>query len=301
MGRVDASHKIEVKEVEIDCGDWKEVPGSRAAIVDATEENIDDLFDRCERMLGEGLNWEFWKLHTTKDVPARAKLELYAILQDKDAFTRVDQLCETRLLEVQRQHAEAIERLPSSRQEAYRRIKRIAKMPSSESLQLPEEIQFSRDTRKWDKHLYIDERGAFHWNARSGWETLVLTDELARKDLVGWLRVVQRKDWALAIPYEQGGTWKTMYPDMLVVRKVAGQLLVEIIDPHNTKLGDSFAKAVGLAKYAEKHGDLFGRIELVRVDEPDIIRRIPLHDPKVRKRVKGLASGDQLEALFDEQ
>ena len=47
LGKVDASHKVEVREVEVDCGDWHEVPGSVVTTVEASPENVEELFERC--------------------------------------------------------------------------------------------------------------------------------------------------------------------------------------------------------------------------------------------------------------
>jgi type III restriction enzyme len=34
------------------------------------------------------------------------------------------------------------------------------------------------------------------------WELAVVTEELKRNDLVGWLRNLRRKPWSLTVPYE---------------------------------------------------------------------------------------------------
>ena len=55
-----------------------------------------------------------------------------------------------------------------------------------------------------------------------------------------------------------------MFPDLVVVRKVGDDYVFDILQPHNPALGDNFEKAVGFAKFAERHGALFGRIEMLR-------------------------------------
>ena len=249
-------------------------------------------------MLGEGLHMEFWRRRSTKDDPDRAKLELYAILRDQAAWQRLEQACESRILELQKRYYKAIDALPSSRQEPYNRVKRLAKVPTPEKLVLQDEIVLHKDERRWDKHLYLDKAGEFRWDANS-WEEPLLSEELARRDVVGWLRVVPRREWALAIPHERNGVYKTLYPDLLVVRKVEGRLVVDILDPHNPSLSDAVDKAVGLAKYAEKHGDAFARIELVRVEGNSVLR-LPLHEPDVRGKAARITTDGQLEALFNE-
>ena len=53
------------------------------------------------------------------------------------------------------------------------------------------------------------------------------------------------------------------------VRQVGSDFAIEILEPHDPSLSDNFEKAVGLARFAEKHGGLFGRIQLIRKQSSD--------------------------------
>jgi type III restriction enzyme len=75
--------------------------------------------------------------------------------------------------------------------------------------------------------------------ALNQWERHVIEAEIAREDVIGWLRNIERKPWALAIPYEWGGAMKPMYPDFLVVRRQTAGLVVDILEPHMPALADS--------------------------------------------------------------
>ena len=100
-----------------------------------------------------------------------------------------------------------------------------------------------------------------------------IAEEFAKlKDVVGWLRNIEQKPWALAMPYELGGEVRPMYPDFLVVRKENGGLVVDILEPHSPSLSDSYAKAKGLAQFAAKHAMQFGRVELIRLAGSEIKR-----------------------------
>ncbi|MBM3313839.1 hypothetical protein FJY70_04515 [candidate division WOR-3 bacterium] len=103
----------------------------------------------------------------------------------------------------------------------------------------------------------------------------------------------------MAIPFQSGSSYRSLYPDFLVVRKEGGRLVVDILDPHNPSLADAVDKAKGLAVYAERHGDRYGRIELVSVQGDDV-SRLDLQDPGVRARVGLITTEAQLKALFDE-
>ena len=63
-----------------------------------------------------------------------------------------------------------------------------------------------------------------------------LTEELARDDLVAWLRNQDRKAWSLCVPYMEAGECKALYPDFLIVRDEGDGPVVDIIDPHSLGL-----------------------------------------------------------------
>jgi type III restriction enzyme len=130
------------------------------------------------------------------------------------------------------------------------------------------------------------------------WEHAVIGVELARDDVIGWLRNIERKPWALALPYEMGGELRPMYPDFLVLRKDGKGIAVDILEPHSPALADSYAKAKGLAQFAAKHAMRFGRIELIRLDGT-AIKRLDLVDAENRKRVLTVDSNAGLDLVFD--
>ncbi len=72
---------------------------------------------------------------------------------------------------------------------------------------------------------------------------------------------------------------------------------MDILEPHSSSLADSYAKARGLAKYAQKHHDIFGRIELIRV-EGGKIKRLDLNDDATRKKVLAVNDNPGLDLIF---
>lgn len=101
------------------------------------------------------------------------------------------------------------------------------------------------------------------------------------------------------MPYEDGGEDRPMYPDFLLVRKQGKGLVVDIIDPHSIGLADSPAKAAGLAKFAAKHADRFGRIDLILLDRKTW-KRLDLTDEIIRQKVLGVKLPAEMKKLFDE-
>jgi len=110
----------------------------------------------------------------------------------------------------------------------------------------------------------------------------------------GWLRNVDRKPWSLEIPYEEAGSVKQMFPDVLIVRQVADSFRFDILEPHDPSLKDNTAKAVGLARFAEKHWTLFDRIQLIRkqkgADGVERYFRLDVGNDVVRKKVLAVTS-----------
>ena len=143
----------------------------------------------------------------------------------------------------------------------------------------------------------------YHWSnswqpSTNAWETAVLKAEMERGDLVAWLRNEPRKAWSLCIPYQRRGEDRPLYPDLIVFRRVKGKLQVDLLDPHNPQLADAVEKAVGLARYAGKHGDYFGRIELITVGKDGDIKRLNLNKEAIREKVLPVKETAHLEALF---
>ena len=132
-----------------------------------------------------------------------------------------------------------------------------------------------------------------------------MQEELDDASVIGWLRNVDRKPWSLEIPYEDAGSVKPMFPDLLVVRQDAEGFLFDILEPHNPSLGDNAAKAVGLAKFAEEHWSLFDRIQLIRkkkgADGVERYFRLDVVNEAVRRRVLRVTDNNQLDQIFDDK
>lgn len=96
-----------------------------------------------------------------------------------------------------------------------------------------------------------------------------------------------------------------MFPDFLVVRKDEQGFQFDILEPHDPSRNDNFAKAVGLAEFAEKHLDLFGRIELIRkvrgADGKEHYFGLDMGNATVRKKMLRVTSNDQLDQIFSEE
>ncbi len=269
-----------------------------AETIPATDENIENLFDLCAKQLGEGLHMEFWRNTVDMSDPLRAKLTLYLVLQDNQTRRNLEAACGERLKKLFEQYNQDIRKLTVSAQEKYRKIRRQAKDPEPLTLIYPDTIQLTRGATGWRDHLYVDANGDFHTDFKSSWETIVLKEEMARNGFAGWLRNVDRKQWALTIPYEMNNETKATYPDFIILRRVGKRSIVDLLEPHDITRTDAVYKVKGFARYAEKHGEFYGRIELIEVVKGKT-KRLNMTDEAVREKVRRIISSEDLNSLFE--
>ena len=295
--KVSGKATINVKEFKVEFGELRELKESRTIAVEVTSENIDDLFARCENILGEGIKDEYWRRVHDHEEPELAKLELFCVLQDPASVRVVQEECGKRIDKLFAQYHDQIEEMPSSRREQYARIRRQAAEPRAETIHPLELIEVRKETPLWDSHLFVNDAGKFGWNANS-WEELVLREETKGKGFAGWLRNTPKKPWALCVPYGQGQK-KPMYPDLLVFRREGTKIKTDILEPHNDSLGDAAEKAAGLADFARRHGASFGRIEMIRVVKGKV-ERLRLHQESVRDKVLKVTDLKHLQELYEQ-
>jgi type III restriction enzyme len=302
--KVKASGEITINAVSIEQGTWTTSHGN-AITVPLDDKNVEDLFNRAGQRLGEGLHLDYWQRHYDRDeaddTPSRARLELFLILQDEKAWKTLEKASAGRIGALLKANRAAIKKLSTAEQEEYNKVQELAKDPEALDFLPPTEIMASVDSkdsayRAYPHHLYINDSGHFISNLNS-WEHAVITAEIAKPETVCWLRNIERKPWAMAIPYEFGGEQKPMYPDFLVVRRDGSGLLVDVLEPHSPALTDSYAKAKGLAQFAAKHWSQFGRIELIRL-EGKSIKRLDLAESAIRSKVMAVDSNAALDLIF---
>jgi type III restriction enzyme len=295
--KVSGKATINIKEFKVEYGELRELKESRTIAVEVTSENIDDLFTKCETILGEGLKDEYWRRVHDHDEADRSKLELFCILQDPASVRSVQEECGKRIDALFEQYRDKIDEMPSSRREQYARIGRQGAEPRAERIHPPELIEARKETPQWNGHLFVDEARKFGWKVNT-WEETVLRDEMKGKTFAGWLRNIPRKHWALCVPYGQGQA-KPMYPDILMFRREGNKVKIDVLDPHDESRGDAAEKAAGLADFARKHGAAFGRIELIRIEKGQI-QRLRLHQESVRDKVLKVTDLKHLAELYEQ-
>lgn len=271
--------------------------------IDASDVDIDRLFEEAGRVLSHGLHMTYWQANADRDA-MDVKVEAIVLARHHPSMTAMESAAENAFDTLYDTHKKAIAKLKEQRRGKYERLRLATAKPSEVPWYLQESIDFRRQPTDpvWDRHIYVESNGQFR-AVLGTWEAGVLQEELARPETIGWLRNLDRKPWSLEIPYEAGGDIRPMFPDLVIVRKVEGEIVVDILEPHDPSLGDNFEKAVGLARFAERHGALFGRIQMIRKQASpaggEHFARLDINKAATIKQLLLITSNPQLDALFN--
>ena len=269
--------------------------------IDASDVDIDRLFEEAGRAFSHGLQMEYWRAHADRDA-LDVKVEAIVLARNAAEMAILESLAEAAFDGLYDQHKKAIYKLKEQRRVNYEKLRLATAKPNEVPWHLPASIDFKRSPADpiWERHLYVESSGQFR-SELGTWEAGVLKEELAKPEVVGWLRNLDRKPWSLEIPYETGGDVRPMFPDLVVVRKSGSEFVIDILEPHDPSLSDNFEKAVGLAKFAEKHGGLFGRIQLIRKQSSaggEHFARLEINQAATIKKLLLITSNPQLDDLF---
>ena len=270
--------------------------------IDASDVDIERLFEEAGRALSHGLHMNYWQAHADRDA-LEVKVEVIVLSRHHPTMTALEASAEQAFNVLYDKHKKVIGKLTEQKRIAYEKLRLATAKPNEVPWHLPESIDFRRipTAPLWERHLYVESDGRFRAELGS-WEAGVLQEELADASVVGWLRNVDRKPWSLEIPYDTGGDTRPMFPDLVVVRKNGKAFTIDILEPHDPSLGDNFEKAVGLARFAEQHGNLFGRIQLIRkLSSPaggGHFARLEINKTATIKQLLLITGNPQLDGLF---
>jgi type III restriction enzyme len=271
--------------------------------VEAADIDIDRLFEEAGRVFGNGMHHEYWRAHANR--PAKdAKVEAIVLARNSAQMALLEGWASTAFDNLYDRHKRTIRKLKEPRRVIYERLRLASARPVAVNWQLPQSIDFKRKPNDpvWQRHLYVEDDGAFRAHLGT-WEAEVLQEELSNAKVLGWLRNLDRKPWSMEIPYESGGEMRPMFPDLIVVRKADKGLAIDILEPHRPDLDDNFEKAKGLARFAQEHGALFGRIQLIRkVASPggEHFARLEINEAATIRKLLPITSNKQLDQLFEE-
>lgn len=194
-----------------------------------------------------------------------------------------------------------IKHLSDERQAVYADIRSQAREPEHQDTVIPDHaIEESKDsdgnllpTRQ--RHVLADDKGDYPVGSLNETEIKVLDRELSRQQVIAWYRnPSQATAHAIRVPYQVGDTWRSMQPDFIFVsQRDNGDFAASIVDPHSSHLSDALPKLIGLADFAERHGDAYLRIDALDENKDGDLVVLNMKDSQVRDAVRSaVTTGD---------
>jgi hypothetical protein len=202
----------------------------------------------------------------------------------------------------------AIANATGASRDAYTRVKEQTASPEVVTLELRANHRAATKDRQGDDlarypgHIYSDGAGLFPVDLND-WERRVVETEAKRHGFVAWYRnPASATPASLRIAYQDDQKeWASLQPDFIVVsRRSDGTLGASIIDPHGDYLADARAKLQALARFAERYGKRFVRVESVAMVDDGDLRVLDLLDPAVRGEVIAF-SGAKVTTLYQSE
>jgi len=303
--------QLQYEVIDVDLGTRKTT--SATEFVDVNSRNIDDLFRRAKRLLGDATAKWYWDALLDEDDTMdadEAKLRVAALGFDSSVVTAVELSAEGLIDAWRGIHNSEISRLPDAKRDLFYAIWQQAKVPQQVTLILPQYVTSAdkrvrkkgdeivvEDVARYDWHIYANGRKRFP-TPLGPWEREVLEAELQLPSLAGWYRNPVGGSAAIAVPYDQSGIARTLYPDLLFFHNVKGDIVVDMVDPHNPALADAGPKWRGLAAYSEKHGQQFRRIAAVIKDSEESLLSVDLKNANVARALEKAGNETDIRKLF---
>lgn len=260
--------------------------------------DADERYREAGRRLGEDLHHAWVRRRVAEGVAiADAKIEVWAVATHGGTRGSLERVAGELLASWLREHQAAIDALPEVFRLDYDRLRTRGAEPAPRQLRLPERIIVDKADDDWEQHVFVAGSGRFPAEL-NGWETDTLGDQQADDAVVAWLRNIERKPWALSIPYELEGETRALYPDFLVFRREGDGMVVDIVDPHLDLYVDALPKAQALVTYARSGVAGLGRVLFLRKRE-GVLQALALHETAVGDAVLAATSHDELHAVFE--
>lgn len=269
-----------------------------------SDADIKRQFDKAERQLGyEGIGAEYLKTHGKPDKLNDARLQVIVFMNDQCNMAKIDaeskelfnSFYKTARLKMKTA-------LPEERIE-FNNICNTASCIIPHNFELPSNIDFPQpeDGKVYHKHLLCNADGEAVIKLND-WEDGVLVEEAENEHFSCWLRNLERRPWALAIPYKKDGKDCLAYPDLIIIRKsgdAESGYVIDVLEPHDPSRTDNLPKAKGFAEYAKNDAQDLGRIQLIRKRGKEFLR-LDLTELSVRGAVAEANTDEELTRVFEE-
>ena len=299
-----AATALALRTLTIEYASNSDGTSSDTETVELTDSDLNNLFERAGKILGGDLHREYWVRHSSRDYE-EVKTEIIVMACNIAAMDRLDTFADSQFNILYDEHQSAFRKLKEERRDVYKRLAQTSTTPIPLAWDLPQTIDFlvGDEAKVYENHLFVPiESGDFKASLNE-WEDGLVKEEL-KKGAVAWLRNLDRKKWSLEIPYEANGITAPMFPDLMVISTDVHGYVFDVLEPHDPSRKDNYPKAVGLAKFAEKHGEHFGRIQLIRKgrgnDQREHFYRLDMGKLSIRNKVRGITSNAELDRIFNE-
>lgn len=302
----DQFRKFNLKSTVIDAfGEKHDDDGSTKTMI-TSDADIEKQFNIANYKLGEGLGQLYLKRYADPDDITAAQLEVVVFTSSATAMSELENKAKNMFLNMFNTYRPAV--VSSHNEELIANFNSISIQSSHAAATvytLPESADFPESSKGqvYTDHLYC-KNGIIRIELNA-WEAGVVAEEEKRSDFVCWLRNVDRKPWALCVPYKMDGIIHGFYPDILVFRKQGfSDYVIDILEPHLSSDKDNVYKAIGFAEYADTNwNSALGRVQLIRLekaaDGKNHFKRLDMGDLAVRQKVLKITTNAELDNLFD--
>ena len=299
-------HTAELRRITAKMADHS--TGEQTLEAEADEGTIADAFRAAARALGAAVAHGYVKhlvdAHGDDDGDAvyEAQARVAALMQIPGVHEAVETAASKLTKDWLAKFYVDIKHLSDERQSVYADIRSQAREPEHQDTAIPEHgIEESKDadgnqlpTRPL--HVLADDSGQYPVGSLNDTEIRVVDRELSRQQVIGWYRnPSQATAHAIRVPYRVGEAWRSMQPDFVFVsQRDNGILAASIVDPHSSHLSDALPKLIGLADFAERHGDAYLRIDALDENKGGDLVVLNMKDPDVRAAVRSAATTSDL-------
>lgn len=252
--------------------DW--LTGEETASEDAklaiASRNILDLYKQAKsRMPDASAHW-LWEHLVKADIfedSAAARLVVAALAQQPDTVRAVEDAAAGLLSRWKQEHLSTLARIGGQAQQDFLTVFVESKVSELVASSAPQATSVPAAGDLWRKHLLAADTGQkiaeklFPFTPANTWEQRVLQAEVDRRDTVAWFRNPTSGPSAIAVPWGEVGSQRTVYPDFVVfTRRSDGSIGVGIVDPHRPDLADTLPKWQALGEFAAQNDDRLDRV-----------------------------------------
>jgi type III restriction enzyme len=167
----------------------------------ASEETIARTFAVAKtRLTGDVAKAYVAERNANKISLRTARLEAYALAARDDVITKLNQHAAGRIQHLRQTFGTQVLTRSASQQNRYNQIIQLAPTPTQTTVKLPNTAAFAKgDAAVPANHLYADAYGASPIKLNATLELPTIAEDAGRPHVIGWLRCVDRQDWALCV------------------------------------------------------------------------------------------------------